>query len=174
MFTLSLQNIFDSDRYSAPHTFCLSLWTVCIGTLMLNASSAMQSWFLSYAIMIHIHTVVIAHYCSDRCRTLLFRHCFIPCYVGPKMDMLRLYSMEDYASLPTTTWSIKQPAGVWSLLIIGVSFLAHECSWCRHWRRERIGTLYWWTGPHTGTRAGLHQGIGSCSTPWPAVLLVSL
>lgn len=55
--------------------------------------------------------------------------------------------------------------------IIGVLFLAHECSWRRHWRGERRGTLYWWTGPHTGTRAGLHQGTGSCSTPWPAVLL---
>ena len=71
---------------------------------------------------------VIAQYCSDGCRTFCFRHCFIPRYVGPKMDMLRLCSMEDYASLPTTTWGIKQPAGVCSLLIIGVSFLANECS----------------------------------------------
>ncbi|XP_078699299.1 5-formyltetrahydrofolate cyclo-ligase-like isoform X2 [Branchiostoma floridae x Branchiostoma belcheri] len=34
---------------------------------------------------------------------------FIPRYVGDKMDMLRLYSQEDYDSLPLTKWKIKQP-----------------------------------------------------------------
>ena len=43
MFTLSLQNIFDSDRYGAPHRCHLSLRTVCVGTLTLNASNVMQS-----------------------------------------------------------------------------------------------------------------------------------
>jgi len=37
------------------------------------------------------------------------KHCFIPRYVGPAMDMLRLYSWEDYQSLPETSWKIKQP-----------------------------------------------------------------
>ncbi|XP_070542801.1 5-formyltetrahydrofolate cyclo-ligase-like [Ptychodera flava] len=36
--------------------------------------------------------------------------CFIPQYIGDKMDMLRLHSMEDYDSLPKTKWNIKQPA----------------------------------------------------------------
>ncbi|XP_078604145.1 5-formyltetrahydrofolate cyclo-ligase-like isoform X1 [Branchiostoma floridae x Branchiostoma japonicum] len=34
---------------------------------------------------------------------------FIPRYVGDKMDMLRLFSQEDYDSLPLTKWNIKQP-----------------------------------------------------------------
>ena len=38
------------------------------------------------------------------------KHCFIPRYVGPKMDMVRLHSMEDYDALPETAWKIKQPA----------------------------------------------------------------
>lgn len=38
------------------------------------------------------------------------KSCFIPQYIGPKMEMLKLYSMEDYQSLPVTKWNIKQPA----------------------------------------------------------------
>ncbi|XP_072167119.1 5-formyltetrahydrofolate cyclo-ligase-like [Diadema setosum] len=36
--------------------------------------------------------------------------CFIPQYIGPKMNMLKLLSMDDYDSLPKTKWNIKQPA----------------------------------------------------------------
>jgi len=35
---------------------------------------------------------------------------FIPRYVGSSMDMLRLYSEQDYDSLPETVWKIKQPS----------------------------------------------------------------
>lgn len=35
---------------------------------------------------------------------------FIPKYVGPKMDMVKLHSMDDYNQLPETSWHIKQPA----------------------------------------------------------------
>ncbi|XP_077988648.1 5-formyltetrahydrofolate cyclo-ligase-like [Glandiceps talaboti] len=35
--------------------------------------------------------------------------CFIPQYIGDKMKMLRLQSMDDYDSLPKTKWNIKQP-----------------------------------------------------------------
>ncbi|CAH1784458.1 unnamed protein product [Owenia fusiformis] len=35
--------------------------------------------------------------------------CFIPCYHGDNMDMLKLNSMADYDSLPVTKWNIKQP-----------------------------------------------------------------
>ena len=35
--------------------------------------------------------------------------CFIPRYIGPKMDMVKLFSMQDYESLPETSWKIKQP-----------------------------------------------------------------
>ena len=38
------------------------------------------------------------------------KECFIPRYVGSKMDMLRLYSMKDFEGLPETAWKIKQPA----------------------------------------------------------------
>lgn len=38
------------------------------------------------------------------------KSCFIPQYIGPKMEMLKLHSMEDYQSLPVTKWNIKQPA----------------------------------------------------------------
>ncbi|XP_038072427.1 5-formyltetrahydrofolate cyclo-ligase-like isoform X2 [Patiria miniata] len=34
---------------------------------------------------------------------------YVPQYIGPRMDMLRLYSMEDYDTLPLTKWNIKQP-----------------------------------------------------------------
>ncbi|XP_035387960.1 5-formyltetrahydrofolate cyclo-ligase isoform X2 [Electrophorus electricus] len=38
--------------------------------------------------------------------------CFIPRYLagGNHMDMLRLKSLEDLASLPITSWNIRQPA----------------------------------------------------------------
>lgn len=35
---------------------------------------------------------------------------FIPKYVGPKMEMVKLYSIDDYENLPETSWHIKQPA----------------------------------------------------------------
>jgi len=38
------------------------------------------------------------------------KDCFIPRYVGPVMDMVKLYSWEDFMSLPETSWKIKQPA----------------------------------------------------------------
>ena len=38
------------------------------------------------------------------------KECFIPKYVGPKMDMVRLKDWSDYDSLPVTSWNIKQPA----------------------------------------------------------------
>ncbi|XP_072037752.1 5-formyltetrahydrofolate cyclo-ligase-like [Amphiura filiformis] len=36
--------------------------------------------------------------------------CFIPQYIGPRMNMLKLNSMEDFETLPKTKWNIKQPA----------------------------------------------------------------
>ncbi|XP_062502359.1 5-formyltetrahydrofolate cyclo-ligase-like isoform X2 [Corticium candelabrum] len=38
------------------------------------------------------------------------RDCFVPRYVGDRMDMLKLYSLDDLSSLPLTKWNIKQPA----------------------------------------------------------------
>ena len=38
------------------------------------------------------------------------KECFIPRYVGPIMDMVKLHSWEDFMSLPETSWKIKQPA----------------------------------------------------------------
>ena len=38
------------------------------------------------------------------------KDCFIPRYIGPVMDMVKLHSWEDYVSLPETSWKIKQPA----------------------------------------------------------------
>jgi len=38
------------------------------------------------------------------------KECFIPRYVGSVMDMVKLHSWEDFASLPETSWKIKQPA----------------------------------------------------------------
>ena len=38
------------------------------------------------------------------------KECFIPHYIGDRMKMVRLYSLEDYNSLPFTKWKIKQPA----------------------------------------------------------------
>ena len=37
------------------------------------------------------------------------KKCYIPRYVGEKMDMVRLNSLADYESLPLTKWKIKQP-----------------------------------------------------------------
>lgn len=36
--------------------------------------------------------------------------CYIPQYIGPKMNMIKMSSMEDYEALPETKWKIKQPA----------------------------------------------------------------
>ena len=36
--------------------------------------------------------------------------CYVPQYIGPKMNMLRLLSMQDFDALPMTKWKIKQPA----------------------------------------------------------------
>ena len=38
------------------------------------------------------------------------KDCFIPRYVGPVLDMVKLHSWEDFLSLPETSWKIKQPA----------------------------------------------------------------
>ena len=35
---------------------------------------------------------------------------FIPKYVGSDMDMVQLFSVDDYHNLPETSWHIKQPA----------------------------------------------------------------
>ena len=51
--------------------------------------------------------------CTDAIMKDIFnngKECFIPRYVGSKMDMLKLFSLEDYDSLPETAWKIKQPA----------------------------------------------------------------
>lgn len=34
---------------------------------------------------------------------------FVPRYHGKNMEMVKLYSMEDYNNLPLTKWNIKQP-----------------------------------------------------------------
>ena len=36
--------------------------------------------------------------------------CFIPQYIGPNMNMLKLESWEEFESLPKTKWNIKQHA----------------------------------------------------------------
>ncbi|XP_068670364.1 5-formyltetrahydrofolate cyclo-ligase-like isoform X1 [Montipora foliosa] len=38
------------------------------------------------------------------------KDCFIPRYIGPNMDMVKLDSIEDMLSLPVTSWNIQQPA----------------------------------------------------------------
>ncbi|XP_011500869.1 PREDICTED: 5-formyltetrahydrofolate cyclo-ligase [Ceratosolen solmsi marchali] len=34
---------------------------------------------------------------------------FVPCYQKETMNMMKIYSMEDYNKLPLTKWNIKQP-----------------------------------------------------------------
>lgn len=51
------------------------------------------------------------HFIYLICLIYIFRDCFIPQYIGPNMDMVKLNSMEDMMSLPVTAWNIKQPAG---------------------------------------------------------------
>ena len=46
-----------------------------------------------------------------------FRDCFIPRYIGPNMDMVKLHSMDDMLSLPVTSWNIHQPSGEYCLVI---------------------------------------------------------
>lgn len=38
------------------------------------------------------------------------RKCFIPQYHGNAMKMVRLFSYDDYLTLPRTSWNIPQPA----------------------------------------------------------------
>jgi 5-formyltetrahydrofolate cyclo-ligase len=52
-----------------------------------------------------IHTDALVKEGLQTCKEL-----FIPRYVGDSMDMVRLYSWEDYEALPMTSWKIKQPA----------------------------------------------------------------
>lgn len=40
----------------------------------------------------------------------LKKQCFIPHYIGSKMNMVELKSFSDYVSLPVTNWNIKQPS----------------------------------------------------------------
>ncbi|KAK2561972.1 5-formyltetrahydrofolate cyclo-ligase, partial [Acropora cervicornis] len=40
----------------------------------------------------------------------VFRDCFVPRYIGSNMDMVKLDSMEDFFSLPLTSWNIRQPS----------------------------------------------------------------
>ena len=37
------------------------------------------------------------------------KECFMPHYIGGNMDMVKLASMNDYETLPLTSWNIKQP-----------------------------------------------------------------
>lgn len=68
----------------------------------------------------HIHPIM-CHYSlllvsvpADVCKLACVprsRACFIPRYVGPRMDMVKLDSLEDMLALPLTSWNIRQPAG---------------------------------------------------------------
>ena len=51
------------------------------------------------------------------------RECFIPRYVGPTMDMVKLDSIEDMLSLPLTSWNIRQPGRPLSSLLSPLSSL---------------------------------------------------
>lgn len=35
---------------------------------------------------------------------------FVPRYKGKQMEMVKLFSMQDYENLPVTKWNIKQPS----------------------------------------------------------------
>ena len=65
--------------------------------------------------------------------------CYIPHYIGDRMDMVRLDSMDDYDRLPETSWKIKQPkdderrenaletGGLDLILVPGLAFTASGC-----------------------------------------------
>ncbi|XP_044177566.1 5-formyltetrahydrofolate cyclo-ligase-like isoform X5 [Acropora millepora] len=65
------------------------------------------------------------------------KDCFVPRYIGSNMDMVKLDSMEDFFSLPLTSWNIRQPAeddereealisgGIDLIVVPGLGFTKH-------------------------------------------------
>lgn len=49
--------------------------------------------------------------CFNNIFDFVFRDCFVPRYIDSNMAMVKLDSMEDFFSLPLTSWNIRQPAG---------------------------------------------------------------
>jgi len=68
--------------------------------------------------------------CFNNIIDFVFRDCFVPRYIGSNMDMVKLDSMEDFFSLPLTSWNIRQPAGSSaSSNFFSSNFLCHQRSY---------------------------------------------
>lgn len=68
--------------------------------------------------------------CFNNIIDFVFRDCFVPRYIGSNMDMVKLDSMEDFFSLPLTSWNIRQPAGSSaSSNFFSSNFLSHQHSY---------------------------------------------
>jgi 5-formyltetrahydrofolate cyclo-ligase len=78
------------------------LWLQLLGSKEWNASKKI-SVFLSMNDEISTVDILQSAFMANK-------ECYIPRYAGSTMDMLRLYSWQDYESLPETSWKIKQPA----------------------------------------------------------------